>query len=418
MTVFTTKATKASKITKSIWFLVFFATVVNFVVMTRAQTEAIAEIRVHGNHTTPEAEILALAGLRVGEPATADRLAQAERVLRESGRFEDVEVRRRYRSIDNPAEILIILLVDERAPAAPMWMPIVARREGHALTYGARVAFVNALGPRTRISAPMTWGGERRAAVEVERTVGATPASPALTIGGSVAVHRTVNPHFDLADNRREVQVRAERVLTPWLRAGGGARVTRVTFGGAPEEWHQAAGAHVTLDTRVDPSFPRNAVHATVGVARLAMSRLKPAPTYNTDLRGYVGLFGPAVLALRGQARHAGAALPISEWALAGGSESVRGYRAGHRAGDSMAAVSAEVRVPVTSPLSNARLGVRGFVDAGAAWNAGEPARKQQYDQGAGGGVYFGFAAVAASVDVAWPERGSPRLHVQLGITN
>ena len=108
--------------------------VVFFVVNVGAQAEAIAEIRVHGNHTTPTAEILALAGLAVGEPASAERLAGAERTLRESGRFETVEVRRRYRSIEDPSEILIVLLVDERAPMAPMWLPIVAKREGHALT--------------------------------------------------------------------------------------------------------------------------------------------------------------------------------------------------------------------------------------------------------------------------------------------
>jgi hemolysin activation/secretion protein len=141
-------------------------------------------------------------------------------------------------------------------------------------------------------------------------------------------------------------------------------------------------------------------------------------PSVDADLRGYVSLFGPAVLALRGQARHAGAALPISEWALAGGSESVRGYRAGHRAGDSMAAISAEVRVPVTSPLSNARMGVKAFADAGAAWMADASIRKQQFDRGVGAGVFLGWASVTATADIAWPERGRPRVHVQLGITN
>ena len=75
--------------------------------------ETIAEIRVHGNHTTPETDILALAALATGEPASEARLAAAEDRLRTSGRFAGVEVRRRYRSISNPSEILVIVVVDE-----------------------------------------------------------------------------------------------------------------------------------------------------------------------------------------------------------------------------------------------------------------------------------------------------------------
>ena len=42
-------------------------------------------------------------------------LQQAEERLRRSGRFADVEVRKRFRSIDNPSDILVIVLVDEHA---------------------------------------------------------------------------------------------------------------------------------------------------------------------------------------------------------------------------------------------------------------------------------------------------------------
>jgi cell division septal protein FtsQ len=79
MTVRTTKATKIAQVTNPFWVFVIVVIVVNVVVKTSAQTEAIAEILVHGNHTTPDAEILALAGLAVGEPATADRVAEAEK---------------------------------------------------------------------------------------------------------------------------------------------------------------------------------------------------------------------------------------------------------------------------------------------------------------------------------------------------
>jgi hypothetical protein len=430
--------------------VVCFAVLASFVVDVQAQ-DTIAEIRVHGNHTTPSDDVLAIAALRVGEPADAERLAQAERALRESGRFENAEVRRRYRSIDNPSEILIVIMVDERAPLRPMWLPIVAKREGHALTFGARVALVDVL-PRTRIAAPLTWGGERRAAVEIEHTVGstdtvgATHASP-VRIHAAFGVQRTINPHFDVADERRDVRLQAERAFAPWLRAGAGARVTEVEFGGPAERQH-AFSAHAVIDTRADPAFPRNAIHAT-----FAMSRLKPAPTtelraapttelraapttelraapttdlrtapttgltaaltYTVDARGYVGLVGPAVLALRAQAVHARAPLPRHEWTLLGGGESLRGHRAGYRAGDNMAALSTELRVPVLSPLDTARVGVQAFVDTGAAWAADQPLRRQRFDHGYGAGVFANAWGVTANADFAWPAK---RVHASLGV--
>jgi hemolysin activation/secretion protein len=101
---------------------------------------------------------------------------------------------------------------------------------------------------------------------------------------------------------------------------------------------------------------------------------------------------------------------------LLGGSATVRGYRAGHRAGDGLALLSAEARLPLTSPLNVGRFGVKAFVDAGATWDAGTRLADQRFDRGIGGGVYFGAAVVTANVDVAWPERGKPRVHVALGI--
>ncbi len=153
-------------------------------------------------------------------------------------------------------------------------------------------------------------------------------------------------------------------------------------------------------------------MHATLGWERLAGAGL-----WTTDVRGYVGFVGSTVLALRGEAARADAPLPRSEQVLLGGSDSVRGYRAGHRAGDSTAAVSAEIRVPLTSPLSYGRFGVKAFADAGTTWASRERLRKQQFDRGIGGGLYFGATAFAANVDVAWPERGKPRVHAGVGVT-
>ena len=409
---------------------------------TAAAQETISEIRVHGNHTTPDVDIISLAKLAVGDPASEGALQQAERRLQDSGRFDAVEVRRRYRSISDPSEVLVILLVDERAAirpddlmpgpiarvkAAGMWLPILNARDGYGLTYGARIAIVKPLGTGSRVSMPLTWGGERRAALEVERTF---DRGPLTTARGTVAVYRHVNPHFSQPDTRREVSFHTDRLLARWLRAGADARVAQVTFGGT-ENRHTAGGAHLILDTRLDPSFPRNAVHATVGWEGLAFRRpeglagRRPeglrlpsrATVVTTDVRGYVGIGGSAVLALRARASRASAALPASEQSLLGGSESLRGYRAGHRAGDSLAALSAEARLPLTSPLNYGRFGVKALIDAGTTWDAGERLASQRFDRGIGGGVYFGATAVTGNLDVAWPRQGKPRVHVGFGVT-
>jgi outer membrane protein assembly factor BamA len=387
----------------------------------------IVEIRVHGNHTTPDADVLAIAGLTVGEVATPERLAEAESRLLASRRFTAIEVRRRYQSIADPSRILVVLLVDElpgvskddlipgpfaRLRHVAMWLPILSFADGYGFTYGARVSVVNTFGSRSRVSTPLTWGGERRAAVEVERAFDSGLLSVAR---GTVAVHRSVNPHFHLSDTRREVRFEADRALTSWLRVGGDARTTQITFG-QTDARHQAAGGHIIVDTRLDPSFPRNGALASLAWERVGFQG-GSSGRWSTDLRGYVGLLRGSVLALRAHTVRASAALPPSEQTLLGGSDSLRGYRAGYRAGDGIAATSAEVRVPLTSPLRIGRFGTKVFLDAGTTWPAGMPLTKQRFEHGAGGGIYFGVAALTAGLDVAWPDRGRGRWHFGLGLS-
>jgi outer membrane protein assembly factor BamA len=405
-----------------------------------AQTpELIREIRVHGNHTTPDADILSIAGLTTGEPADEGRLLEAERRLRESGRFADVEVRRRFRSIEDPSEILIMLVVDEhdavsaddlsapgpmaRIGAAQMWLPILNYADGYGFTYGARASFVEPLGKGSRLSVPMSWGGERKIGVELDLPAEAGSHIRGVHVRFGASINRRVNPHFDTPDLRREATAQAEKALLPWLRAGATGRVSRVSFG-IEEAWHRAAGAQLTVDTRIDPSFPRNAAHLTLGVERLGFGARGSgigeggsAARVSVDGRGYIGLLGSSVLAVRAAAVRASDPLPPSEQLLVGGGSTLRGYRAGHLAGDGLALLSAEVRVPLTSPLSYGRFGVKAFMDAATTWDAGTKLGDRRFDRGLGGGVYFGATAVQANVDVAWPERGKPRVHVALGVS-
>jgi outer membrane protein assembly factor BamA len=393
--------------------------------------EVIGEVRVHGNHTTPDADVLELAGLQVGAAVTDAVLADAVERLDRSGRFDNVEVRKRYRSIDNPSDILVIILVNEVAGISEdnlvpsplrkfrsqgMWLPVLDYEDGYGFTYGARITFVDTLGKRSRISTPLTWGGERKAAVEVDRTFEQGPLS---RIEGAASITRRVNPHFDLTDTRTELRARAERSVTSWLRVGGGVRGANVSFDSADDRF-VAPGADIAVDTRTDPGFPRNAVHLEAGIEQLRFDGGRHAARWTSDLRGYLGLFGSTVLALRAATVTAEDSLPDYELALLGGASRLRGYDFGYRADDNLALMSAEFRVPLTSPLIMAKLGVKGFFDAGTVYPHGARLSDQVFDRGAGGGVFISWTVVRMGLDVAWPVGASttkPQWHFSLGVT-
>jgi outer membrane protein assembly factor BamA len=398
-----------------------------------AQTSpgVVGEVRIHGNHTTPDANVLSLVGDVVGKPATDALIGEITERLEDSGRFESVEVRRRFRSIENPDDILLMVVVDEfpgvdplenYAPPGPvrrfwtsgMFLPILHSEDGYGFTYGARVSFVDRLGPRSRISVPLTWGGERQARVQLERTF---RRGPIARVSGETGVGRRVNPHYGFGDRRTSFSARAESVVQRWLRAGAGGGVDRVTWAGGVTDTIERFGGDVTLDTRVDPAFPRNAVHAVLGVERLQFNGGR-ATRRTADLRGYAGLFGQTVLAVRALSILTNAPLPPYEHHLLGGASNLRGYDAGFKANDNLAAFSAELRIPVTSPLSMGRFGVKVFADAGTAYAFGEKLKDQkQFDRGIGAGAYLHLTVLSVALDVARSREGNTRVHFGLGVT-
>jgi len=406
-----------------------FVTIVCFLAVPSwaVAQETIAEIRVHGNHTTPDADIIGLSGLKPGDPATDARLAEAEQALRTSDRFDDVELRKRFRSIDNPADILIMIVVDERAGVSAddltpgfgarvrssmVWWPILNYADGYGFTYGIRPAFTDPIGQDSRLSFPFSWGGERRAGVELERSFN----DQRTRAGVAFWVNRRVNPFFDVPDVRQQVRFEADHAIVPWMRVGGSASIAQVEFGDSYDARQVVGGPHVTFDTRIDPLFPRNAIHTRIGWEAVSFET-GSAGRWTTDARGYVGIGPRIVVALRGQLERSDGPLPEAEQSLLGGWDSLRGYRTGHRAGDSMAAVSAEVRVPLNSPLRVSKLGVKAFIDAGTVWNSGTSLGDQPFERGIGGGVFLGAAVMKLDLDIAWPEDGKPRVHFAMGIS-
>lgn len=390
----------------------------------------VGEVRVHGNHTTPDADILAIVGDVVGQPATDQLIAAIKGRLEGSGRFDGVEVRKRFRSIENPDDILLMVVVDEvpgidefnltPGPMKKFWssgmfMPILHSEDGYGFTYGARISFVERFGPRSRISVPLTWGGERQARVQAER---AFTSGPIDRVAGEFGVARRENPHYEIGDTRVGVAARIESAPLRWLRFGAGARRDSVHFA-ETEDLVSRAGGDVTLDTRIDPAFPRNAVHATFGIDHLAFHEGDgSAQQTRADVRGYLGLFGQNVLAVRGLSITSNRPLPAYEHVLLGGAANLRGYDAGYLAADNLVAVSAELRVPVTSPLNIGRFGVKAFIDAGTVYNAGEKLKDQHLDdRGIGAGVYLHLTLVSLSLDVAHSRQGDTRFHFGMGVT-
>ena len=439
-------------------FVAFVAFVVSIPSVTFAQDERIAEIRVHGNHSTPDAIILELSGLKVGDAVTDKTIREAEKAIRRSHRFSDIEVRKRYLSISDPTQVLAMIVVNEKAgvsdtnltpgvgkrlKSSAMFLPIFNYQDGYGLTYGVRTTFPHAVGDQTRVSVPLSWGGERRAGVEVDHWFGGSRGvlglgkrDPMLRLLGGLSIYRRENPFYEVSDLRFEGKIRAEHPINSWLRVGATAKTAQVTFGNDGEDLveaiqdtsasllpprtvnrHDSYSADVVVDTRLDPTFPRNAVYVSAGPELLRWENDGSAIRWDTDARGYIGLPKGMVLALRSQLLTSDQPLPASEQPLLGGTDSLRGYDAGFTAGDNLATVSTEVRIPLTTPLSFGRFGVKGFVDWGTVWADGARFADTDWHRGIGGGVFFGAGPLLMDLAAAWAEDGSARVNFGLGVS-
>ena len=168
---------------------------------------------------------------------------------------------------------------------------------------------------------------------------------------------------------------------------------------------------------RADPNFPRNAFLLGTGWTGLHFrNTANRIDRYNADARGYVGLIGQAVGAARVQYTSASGHLPDYERILLGGASTLRGFRTGTFDGDRTLVTSAEVRLPITSVLSSARLGVLGFFDAAKAWDFGSRFEDAGWHRGVGGGLFLIAPIVKLNLDVAHGlTDGDTRLHLGAG---
>lgn len=390
-------------------------------------SEVLREIRIQGNVLTPDEEIVRLAGVAIGSPVTPDTPQEVAARLRLTKRFEQVDVLKRFASIADPSQIALVIILDEgpvsietqrdgpprvvRKRGLPLqFLPMLDFEDGYGFSYGVRTAWPTPVGADSRLSFPVTWGGTKQvgAELDLDRPTGPLGALSRFQVGGSLS--RRENPFYEEEDDRARAWVRAERALVSGLRVGAFAGLQHASFSERRDRFTEV-GADLVFDTRVDPALPRNAVYGRAAWSRLDFARADAAHRTELEARGYVGLLGQAVLAVGVQRKDSSQSLPPYVQPILGGMSSVRGFAAGSAVGDTLAAGSLELLVPLTSPLSFGTLGVSAFVDAGAVYDKGQRLADQRFRRGAGGAVWFSAAFVRAYLAVAHGIGGSTRTH-------
>jgi outer membrane protein assembly factor BamA len=292
-------------------------------------------VRVHGNHTVPDEEVLTLAGLSVGQPFTPEDRAAIEKCLLESGKFASVEVRVRYRGLRESADVALVLLVREKPTLESRFLagPIFDLTDEYGLTLGGRLAFVDVGVEGGRIAFPLSWGGKRQLGAE-----GTLPLGRNGSARFALSRYREVHPHYDTADNR-------------WT-AGGGYRIERGLLGidvsgkwsdvefGTIDERFAELGGRASLDSRRDPTIPGDAFYVSFDWRRLFFLAASDRPAVDqsiVDLRGYKRLFGQVLLASQAYWAVADGTLPPYEQPFLGGGRTLRGHAPGEYAGDNAA---------------------------------------------------------------------------------
>lgn len=397
--------------------------------------QTVVEVRVHGNQSLPDSEVIGLAGVAVGDPAAPDLEESVRERLKASHRFERVEVRRLYRSLTATDQVALVIVVRERpgarfsnpavralaaAVSRLMVAPMVDHREGYGVAYGTLMSFIGPFGSGSRLSVPATWGGHKRIGLEMEAPVRG-PVIDRLRAGASRGRRR--HPYFDINDDRMRFEVAAVRRLPRGFRLGVEATWDDVRFAARRDRLVRSAVYLDYGDYRETPATARrNTLVVRAGIGRIATTAdasavLRPL----LDARAYVAAGGQALLAARLFFEGASAPLPPYERSLLGGSPAaggaLRGWPAGAAVGDQIAAASIELRLPITSVLSQGRLGLRIFYDTAAVYDVGSPVGLASFLDGVGVGVFFmpPRFGLPVSIDVAHDFATGVRMHASAG---
>ncbi|HZR22847.1 MAG TPA: BamA/TamA family outer membrane protein [Vicinamibacterales bacterium] len=385
--------------------------------------ERVTAIQVHGNLLSSDDEVRQLAGVEIGSPVDDTTVEQVAARLRATRKFESVQVLKRFASIADPTQVVIVIIVDEgrvriahtNDPEHPyravrnhwprlMYQPILRRSDQYGTTYGVRVAVPEYFGKNSRLIVPFAWGGEKQAGVQMDKQ---DDAGFLNRVQAGATWSQRLHPVFEERDDRIDVSARGEHWFRPQFRVGVTAGVQHDTFAGERDTFGRLS-TDIVIDTRVDPALPRNAIYG-----RAAWTQLGSGHITDLDGRGYVGLFGQLVFGVRAQRTDADPSLPSYLKPIFGGAANVRGFSSGTTIGDSLTATSAELILPITSPLHLARLGVSAFADAGAVTCGAELVScDDTWKHGFGGSVWVTATIIRLNVAVAHGVGSSTRVHV------
>src|SRR5262245_35971089 len=293
-----------------------------------------------------------------------------------------------------------------------MFLPLLGYEDGYGFSYGVQFAVPNVVGSRSRIAFPLTWGGEKLAGIEVEKNFSRGPFTRVI---GSGEISRRENPHFEENDDRRRLGVRGERRFGRSLLLGVGSGVEQASFTGNTESFGTVA-ADVKFDTRLDPFLSPNAIYARAGVEHLGLEE-RGATRTSLEARGHIGLVAQSLLVLRAQREDSNRPLPPNFKPLLGGTSNLRGFGAGYEVGDTLVAGSAEVRVPLTSPLNVGKLGVSAFIDIATVYDKGESLSTQRFERGIGGSAWVTATVLRLELSVARGLGNATRVQFAGGLT-
>ena len=294
-----------------------------------------------------------------------------------------------------------------------MFLPILDAEDGYGFTYGAQFAFAGRRNMRRRVVVPASWGGDKRVAVEYQqefsrRFVPRMRTGALVTETHASILRRAGGPEARVGENRV--------ADSPRLHAGAEIAWQSTSLTGQEVE-ARSVGGDVVIDTRVDPLMPHNAIFVRSAIERLHFSSTNTAVRTEIDANGYIGVYRGTVLALRAVREDFSEPAPAFYKSMLGGSSNLRGFRAGHAVGDTLVAGSAELRIPMTSPLRMARFGVSVFVDAGTTYDKGQRFGDRKLEKGVGAGVWATAPLFRISVAVARGLGSGIRAHIGAGLT-
>lgn len=417
----------------------------------------VSSIQVHGNTLTSTDEIIRASGISIGDRVSDRMLAGAELRLRAAIKFESVDVLKRFASISDPTQVLVLIQVDEgpvrvdvpdvdvpvpKMPRPPiarptvvrrsrfnmMFVPILGAEDGYGFTYGAQVAFAGHRTTRRRVVVPASWGGDKRIGAEYQQEFRSRFA-PRVRTGGML--QRRTHPFYALRqssgrperesrgdDNadRARVWGRTEWPLLRDVRTGAEIAWQSSSLAGQKVD-ARSIGADVIVDTRIDPLMPHNAIFVRSAIERLHLSSSNTAVRTEVDANGYVGVYRGTIVALRAVREDFSRPAPAFYKSLLGGSRNLRGFRAGRAVGDTLVAGSMELRIPATSPLRMARFGYSLFMDAGTTYDKGQRFRDQKLERGVGAGIWLTAPLFRFSAAVARGIGSGIRTHIGAGLT-